>query len=1006
MPLPTQLVTIPLAQGINQSVDEKIAPAGVLTSLENGEVLRTGEVTKRAGYTEITQETETQENSPPTEGTITEAKQIIDASGNIILAGRHEYHSGSFEQRVTGDMFFSYFDQNDIWKPVGHFAAPAVGFKTAITTNENDDSSNIMPTVAYADGRYMYAHINRRASGGNDRLIRTEIDADTDQVIQTSTMTITGVAKNISVIAVGSNFYASYISDTSSVARVYLNHNTSNASADHVWTIHSDKLFDICEIDDSDFAVAFKNTSGDLEVHAVLSALSNTFTASIANAIGCSFSAGRAGAAELDSVCVMYQQASDDDLYFIVIRYEDLDVSTTTPVKAKTLGASDTVQRIASPNGHLNSTNPAEDNRCAFFVEILGSPSNLTHTYFVTITTQSFPFSASSYIIPFSSICSRGFVYNGRPYCVLCPVSDTQAAYYLAMGAIGDVPTEYGAMSLKVLEGKADTREGVVNRSDVAVVGDKFVQALVSKTSASNLRNDIVGLEFDFSKITPNFWVNDGSGEVILSTQCLAHLDAGVISEMGFFHFPYYFVHNTTSGTTGNIAAGTYKYVLVYEYLNGNGDIERSAPSEEVTVVVASATDDISFDYMPYAFKSIYRGSIRAQLYRTLDGGAIFYRLPNYRTTISSGIGTIQTIHDDDNSDADIASNATLYTTGGVVSNITPGAPYIVKADRGYAYIVPYDERSSIWISKKKRDGVAYEFSDLIKHNPRVGDISALEFMDGKMFMFTSSSIYYASVGEVSDIGVISIGNPIKIPFKTGSKYLSATVGTKDGIYFQTDNGIHLLTRDHSVIFVGDSVRDYRGRLLMATNDPAESRVLFFPEGSSEVLAYNDEKRVWGTYSGHSMAAGGIIGGDLVWADSNGLVRRRNTSYQDGSSDIVLKVKTSWLNLSGINGFQRIRWFSILGDFKSDHTLSVKVYYDHSDTASQTISIDTTSALSMSDQIYRFRGRLNRQKCSAIRFEITDADGADTKENYSINAIVLGVAAKSGISRLRTGKTV
>jgi len=123
-----------------------------------------------------------------------------------------------------------------------------------------------------------------------------------------------------------------------------------------------------------------------------------------------------------------------------------------------------------------------------------------------------------------------------------------------------------------------------------------------------------------------------------------------------------------------------------------------------------------------------------------------------------------------------------------------------------------------------------------------------------------------------------------------------------------------------------------------------------------------------------------------------------------------MKLKTGWINLAGIQSYQRIYSFHILGESIDKHTLTVNVYYDY-DTSSATNTY-TFSTSSATDAKLQFRGHLSKQKCQAIQFEIVDADNScSTDVGFTISEIALEVGIKqdqykNGNAKLGSAVTV
>ena len=116
-------------------------------------------------------------------------------------------------------------------------------------------------------------------------------------------------------------------------------------------------------------------------------------------------------------------------------------------------------------------------------------------------------------------------------------------------------------------------------------------------------------------------------------------------------------------------------------------------------------------------------------------------------------------------------------------------------------------------------------------------------------------------------------------------------------------------------------------------------------------------------------------------------------------------MRTGWISFNQIQGFGRAYRFALLGESRDKHVLTVKVYYDYDDSASDEYTFTTTSA---SDAVLQFRAHLTKQKCQAVKFEIYDADhdNSSTSDGFAIDQITIEVGTKKGIFRTTEAKTI
>ena len=143
----------------------------------------------------------------------------------------------------------------------------------------------------------------------------------------------------------------------------------------------------------------------------------------------------------------------------------------------------------------------------------------------------------------------------------------------------------------------------------------------------------------------------------------------------------------------------------------------------------------------------------------------------------------------------------------------------------------------------------------------------------------------------------------------------------------------------------------------------------------------------------------------IVFQKNADKILKEDSSYKIGSTYMPMKVKTGWISFNEIQGFGRVYRFSLLGESRDKHVLTVKVYYDYDDSASVDTYTFTTS--SATDAKLQFRGHLSKQKCESIKFEIYDADNsASTGDGFALDHIALEVGIKRGVFRTTESNTI
>ena len=517
-----------------------------------------------------------------------------------------------------------------------------------------------------------------------------------------------------------------------------------------------------------------------------------------------------------------------------------------------------------------------------------------------------------------------------------------------------------------------------------------------------------------------------------LADKGLFQYDGDKFHSLGFLDRPS--IAATLVTTTGLMGNGPYYYKAVYEWTDAQGNLHQSEPSDAVTVTTDGSNEKVDvtvtdldldgFNTFP-EIQFSYREPIRIAIYRTQVGGSIYNQIMSVPLGgIEDGIITVR----DNIADTVAATGKFLYTDSGELANTrAPASARYVTTHRDRVFVIGKDD--VIYYSKLVNDGFGAGFNEAlrIKTPDNISDPpTALGSMDGNLFIFTEKSIYIVSGEGPDNLGAGGFYDTKKIPSVVGAVKGSPVKLTDKGLFFVSGSGtaqrIHLLNRNMSITYAGSAVENIlnpAGGTPLTVRDiavmPEHETVLFLTNqisGTStglKMLSYNYNVEQWGvdtimdTYdsgAGGSFGFGTVAGKKRLYlsllhhvSNKNPRVYTELTSFKDNSVYVPMKLKTAWINLAGIQSYQRVYNFHILGDSIDKHTLTVNVYYDYSSSVTDTYTFTTSTA---TDGTLQFRGHLSKQKCQAIQFEILDADNTgSTDEGYTISEIALEIGMKA-----------
>ena len=501
-------------------------------------------------------------------------------------------------------------------------------------------------------------------------------------------------------------------------------------------------------------------------------------------------------------------------------------------------------------------------------------------------------------------------------------------------------------------------------------------------------------------------------GELFISPGSIKSTASDRIHEAGFYYKPGL---NLAAAAAGSMETdGVYKYRACWEWEDAFGNLHRSEPSDEETITLTGSNTGVTVTADGYSMsvKGFVNLGLNLVIYRTQDAGNVFNRVATVgNPALDSSTSDSPVIsHHDKVSDANAATGSFLYTEGGELANVAPPSARYIAAHRNRIFAITEDNR--IWFSKEYQNKVGLGWSDEFQI-PLDGldhdKPTALCGAGDQLYIFRENSTWSVAGEGPSKTGVGEFYKPRLINATIGALKNTPTLHTDSGVYFQSIRGIFLLGGE-GFKYIGAPVEDLVGsdRVISIRHHQGTETIRF--AFSDKVLSYNYREDAWANYT-YSLGEGETIVGMENLDDTIHIVTsadkilKEDTSYKIGTTYMPMKLKTGWISFNEIQGFGRVYRFSILGESRDKHVLTVKVYYNYDDSASVDTYTFTTS--SATDAKLQFRGHLSKQKCEAVKFEIYDADNtASTGDGFAIDHIALEVGIKKGIFRTTETNTI
>lgn len=471
-------------------------------------------------------------------------------------------------------------------------------------------------------------------------------------------------------------------------------------------------------------------------------------------------------------------------------------------------------------------------------------------------------------------------------------------------------------------------------------------------------------------------------------------------AEVGFLYRPTL----PTSTFTATGITGSFRYVAVYEEVDGDGNWHVSGVSDP-SAVISPANQKVNITTQPYAITArssltLTSSSLRIAFYRTLTGGVA----PYYRVGVTGNDPTsIANTFIDTVTDAVLATKAKLYAQPGVL-----GTAQDRRAPPGLSNIVSYNGMlvgscgSDIWYSGQAVSGEGVWFNPIFQVPvPGQGDITALFVQDGTLFVAKQREIYAINGEAPADNGSGGgLGQPRRLSVDVGA-ISPFTCTTAYGVFFQSDRGIEILDRNQGAQWVGEGVQltllDYPVVTSM-TMDPRSSTVLIeiaqsssagLVAGSGRTLVYDLSLRVWistdrrtsvsGVVDAPSQSACMLFNGAAwryAWLAPTGYVHIESSANLDADAYWIAKrARSGNVKSGGLQGYQHVNKALLLGKKHTAHDLEMSFAYDYGDfkPARLYTSAEIESLTERIPNVQLEHGLHDDARCEAIQMQLVDA---------------------------------
>lgn len=680
--------------------------------------------------------------------------------------------------------------------------------------------------------------------------------------------------------------------------------------------------------------------------------------------------------------------------------------------------------------GVLNITSIAQSQICQIYYEVSNNYSydSSIPTHYVSHASITQAGSVGSTTVNMRSVglASKAYLIAGVPYYQSIYFSAYQPTYFTVNANTKTIAAKlaysnggsYLTFGLPNVTVTSDTAQLSYLFKDLIETVNKAQAAPVSAAIYSQTGVNLVSIDFTKSAITS---VEIG-GTLNITGGFLWAYDGVYPTENGFFVWPDN-VEVTTSTTDGFLEAQQYFYQVLYEFTDNTGNIIRSAPSVPVTVTTTGTTSSNTIE-VP-TLRLTYKQNVKIVIYRWSTANQVYYQVTSVTSPLLNDPAVDSISFIDTQADSDIIGNSIIYTTGGVIENISAPAAIDVALFNNRLFLVDAEDRNLLWYSKQVIEATPVEMSDLFTlyiaptsgAQGSTGPTTAIGAMDDKLIIFKRDALYYINGAGPDNAGSNStFSDPIFITSSVGCANPLSIVLTPSGLMFQSDKGIWLLGRDLSTSYIGAPVEKYNDNVVMSAQSiPATNQVRFILDNNI-TLMYDYYYNQWGTFNNSFAISSTLYQSLHTYLNKFGAVYQETPGkYLDGSAPVLMSFTTSWLNVAGLQGYERFYFANLLGVYYTPFTLNVSLAYDYNASAIQSIQVNPDnyegpwgdeaqwgSGAPWGGPGNLFSARLfpQKQKCQSFQLTVNEVYdnqfGANAAQGLTLSGLALTIGVKKG----------
>lgn len=449
----------------------------------------------------------------------------------------------------------------------------------------------------------------------------------------------------------------------------------------------------------------------------------------------------------------------------------------------------------------------------------------------------------------------------------------------------------------------------------------------------------------------------------------------------------------TTTLSSLSLVAGahpisTISYVFAKVWKSAEG-VEYRAYSTIYTVVhTASSALQYNLKTTDFTTYNPSNPVTSVEMYRTTENGILFY-LAETRTaagtytdasldTVIVGARTAD-LNGNELPPQAIPSIRAITSWGDRIAFVGPDKPSTVLFDRPSFYPVGTSSANGLEVEVPSEGG----------------DITALQDMDSALYVFKDNAVFTIYGDPAGATGENSTLSVPKILFNgTGCVDPRSVLLTPKGIVFKSGKGFYLIARNQALTFIGQGPFSVLTTSCVGAQIAQNQYEAYFAHANGTIWTLNLDTMAWYDWlTTHSTRGLATSSGSLLSIGEIGVYRymESNTSDPIGGA-IPQDIRTGWVRMNHVRGFQRIRRAYIVGSCTVSCALTVRIYTDYNAAPVQTFSFNITPTDPLELDLH-----MAVQKCEAMSFRFTT-----DKAGLTISGATLEVGIKEGPDKSRT----